>query len=134
MTDRMHVEDLLAAYAIDAVDTDERNEAERLLVQDPSLWEIVAGHREVMGFLAESVESKPSTPSPSVWDHIVANIEGETDVAPVFRPAAQERQTRWFSRAAIALSAVALVVSSVVGRRRGSPAYVLVGEHQDRRP
>lgn len=114
MTDRLHIEDLLAAYAIDAVDVDERVEAERLLRQDPALWEIVAGHHEVMGFLAETVETAPSTPSPMVWEHIITTIEGHADVTPVFRPAADERRNRWFSRAAIAFSAAALVVSGLV--------------------
>ena len=115
MLDRIHVEELMAAYAVDALDDDERGEAERLLMQDPSLWRLVSGHHEVLAVLAGEVEHSPSTPSPMVWEHIVGAIEGSGEATPIFPPAATERRTRLFSRAAVALSAVALAVSAFVG-------------------
>lgn len=115
MIDRTQIEELLALYALDALDADERSDAERLLAQDPALWHVVGDHHAVLGVLAEEVEHAPSTLSPAVWGHIVSAIEGSEEPAPAFRPAAAERRTRWFSRAAMALSAAALVVSGFVG-------------------
>jgi anti-sigma-K factor RskA len=115
MLDRIEIEELMAAYAIDALDDAERAAAERLLIQDPSLWRLVSEHHEVLGVLAEHVEHSPSTPSPMVWQHIVGAIEGNGEATPVFPPAAAERRTRLFSRAAVALSAIALAVSGFVG-------------------
>lgn len=116
MIDRtIEIEELIAAYAIDALDVDERIEAERLLFLDPSLWNLVTEHHGVMAVIAEHVELAPSTPSPLVWENIVHAIDGGAEATPIFRPAASERRTRWFSKAAIALSATALAVSAFVG-------------------
>lgn len=116
MIDRVAVEELLASYAMHALDADETVEAERLLERDPALWHIVAEHHAVLGVLAEEVEQSPSTPSPMVWEGILATIDGSSDdAAPVFLPAVAARRTRLFSRAAVALSTVALAVSGFVG-------------------
>ncbi len=115
MVDRIQIEELMAAYALDALDDNERSQAERLLIQDPSLWRLVADHHAVLGVLAEEVEHSPSTPSPSVWQNIAATIDGSEEPTPLFRPAATERRTRWFTRVAVALSTAALAVSGFVG-------------------
>lgn len=115
MSDRTHLDDLLALYALDALDTAERADVARMIRDDRSLGTVVADHHEVLGVLAQAVETAPSTPSPLVWESIRVAIGGDTATPPVPFPGRETRRTRWFSRAAIALSATALVVSAFVG-------------------
>jgi anti-sigma-K factor RskA len=115
MSNATHVEELLAAYALDALVEPERSEAEALLERNPELWAQVALHHEVMAIVAESVEFAPSTPSAAVWENVVAQIEPSADNAPVFELAPVARRSSWLGRVAVGLSVAALVVSVFVG-------------------
>ena len=65
--------DLLGAYALDAVDADERERIERHLVECPRCRAEVAEHREVASFLAQSGTDAPD----GVWDRISAELAPE---------------------------------------------------------
>jgi len=77
MTSSDRFDDLVAAYALDAVDTDERRAFAAVLADDPDLQRELADVRAVAAILAEAVEGAPSTPSPRVWEGIASSIAGE---------------------------------------------------------
>ncbi len=103
--------ELLGAYALDAVDPDERAEVERLLEIDPRARAEVAEHREVATLLAYSGAPAP----PGLWDRIAASLEEPAPpprltLAPVSDLAEhRRRRTRWLG-GGIAAAAVAAVI------------------------
>lgn len=62
--------ELLGAYALDAVEADERERIERHLADCPRCRAEVAEHREVAAFLSQSGSDAPE----GVWDKIVAEL------------------------------------------------------------
>ncbi len=62
--------DVLGAYALDAVEPDEREEIERHLRDCPRCRAEVAEHRAVAGLLSQAGEPAPD----GVWDRIVAEL------------------------------------------------------------
>jgi anti-sigma factor RsiW len=114
--DLSHVEasELLGAYALDAIEGDERAALERHTEVCAACQQEVLGHREVAGLLTPGWAKPPE----EVWERIAAALE-ETppplDMAPVIamRPAAPKR-TRGFAVAAM-VAAVAAAVIAVLG-------------------
>jgi anti-sigma factor RsiW len=82
------IDELLGAYALDAVDGDERAAVERRLLDDPRARAEVADHRAVAALLASTGGPAPT----GVWDRIAAALEDEQppafDMAPFAPPAA----------------------------------------------
>ena len=124
--------DLLGAYALDAVDAEERAAIERHLVDCPRCRAEVAEHREVASYLAHSGGDAPA----GVWDKIAAELAppappmrmtilptGEAAPSPtpaeVEAPAApvasidQARSSRRPSRPMLAVLAVAAISRSL---------------------
>lgn len=62
--------ELLGAYALDAVDDDEREAIERHLVDCPRCRAEVAEHREVAAYLSQSGAPAPD----GIWDRIAAEL------------------------------------------------------------
>lgn len=71
------MDDLLGAYALDAVDDDERRAVEDYLAASPRAQAEVRDHREVATMLAWSGMDAPE----GLWDRIAGSLEG-TEVAP----------------------------------------------------
>ena len=67
------IEELLGAYALDAVDPEEREVIEHHLTECPRCRAEVADHREVASMLAMSGAPAPD----GVWDRIVGSIDAE---------------------------------------------------------
>jgi anti-sigma factor RsiW len=65
------IEELLGAYALDAVEPDEAEEIEAHLVTCPRCRAELAEHREVVGLFAYSGQSAP----PGLWDRITAGMQ-----------------------------------------------------------
>ena len=65
------LDELLGAYALDAVDEDERRAVEAYLVVNPRARAEVAEHREVASLLAWSGAAAPD----GLWDRIAANLD-----------------------------------------------------------
>jgi anti-sigma factor RsiW len=127
------IEELLGAYALDAVDDDERAAVERHLVHDPRARAEVADHRAVASLLASTGGPAPS----GVWDKIAAALDDEQppalDLAKVVPmaprsasvpapPRAHSRPARWTRwatgvAAAAAVAVVAMLGSVVVNQR-----------------
>lgn len=102
------IEELLGAYALDAVDDDERDLIEAHLAGCPRCRAEVATHRETAALLAHPGETAPE----GVWSRIAAGLEEpppEMDMASVvpLDPARDKRDGR--SRRAISLRAAGLI-------------------------
>lgn len=114
------LEDLLGAYALDAVDADEAEQIERYLEAHPEARAEVAQYRETASMLAFAGADAPS----GLWHSIVASLEDEpprlvlpvadptTDLPPLRMPEIPDR-----SRPAVDASAEA---------RTDEPAVVVV--------
>jgi hypothetical protein len=119
---------LLGAYALDAVEPDERDQIERYLETDPRARAEVESYREAASMLAMSGTDAPS----GIWDRIVDEIDGEqldvgtSDVAPppldLFertqaREASPRRSVAWRwvgAAAAVAATLIAVLTVQVV--------------------
>ena len=107
------LDELLGAYALDAVDDDERRMVEELLRVDPRAVREVDEHRETAAALAWSTTAPP----PGLWDRISATLE-EPAPAPsgeLARVIPMQRR-RWpgvLGAAAIGVAAALVVVLAV---------------------
>ena len=114
--------ELLGAYALDAVDESERREIEGLLAKNPRARAEVAEHREVATLLASTGAPAPS----GLWDKIAASLEERAPepgnlLAPLIRLDSQpnKRAVRtgrspWLVASAFAVAAcVALAVLGI---------------------
>src|SRR3954454_20009725 len=105
--------ELLGAYALDAVEPDERAEIEQLLAVDPRAAAEVREHREVATMLAFSGARAPQ----EVWDRIAATLgdgaaapEPGPELAKVLPIGAQRTRRRRRTIAALAAVAAALLI------------------------
>ena len=112
------IEELLGAYALDAVDDDERARIEAYLGTSPQARAEVARHREVAALLAVGSERPPE----GLWDRIAEALE-EPAPAPGPRLArilpieqSPRRRRAWWGpvAAAAAAAVVAVAVTAVV--------------------
>ncbi|MEY2569671.1 MAG: hypothetical protein QOE63_21, partial [Acidimicrobiaceae bacterium] len=114
MTERSHaeIEELIGAYAIDALDPDERLAVEDHLPTCPRCRAEVADLREVAALLVYSGGPAPE----GVWDKIVATLD-ETPppmrlgVVPI--QSARSRRRRWQVAAGAVAVAAALLIGAV---------------------
>lgn len=100
-----HIEDLLGAYALDAVEGLERAEVERHLADCPRCAREVEEHREVAAILSSGAASAPD----SIWDALEDEIVPPANVIPLHRPASFPT---WL--AAVAAVAIFSLVGAVV--------------------
>lgn len=109
MDDLRHdeVEELLGAYALDAVDDDERALVDAHLATCPRCRAEVDAHREVAAHLAQT-----GAPAPDhLWDRIAGALEGEP--APPLRLV--RARPRWASAPLAAAAAVVVVALVAAG-------------------
>ena len=137
--EELELDELLGAYALDAVSDEERRAVEQYLLISPRARQEVAEHREVATMLAWSGMAAPD----GLWDRIAANLESSGE-AP--RPTGQlasvmalddDRRARSASRAAsrrwrtagswVAASAAAAIVAVVA-------VTVITGDDTDQQP
>lgn len=138
------VQDLLGAYALDAVDPDEQHLIAEHVAQCPRCASEVAEHHEVAAMLGNVGADAP----PAVWDHIASRLErppvqdrpprivlarmsqepsdqtgrqqavaeqsGGVVVAPGRLSSARRRRLAWGAGGAVAAAAAALVVALLV--------------------
>jgi hypothetical protein len=107
--------ELLGAYALDAVDGDEREALERHLQECPRCRAEVADHRTVASFLGSAGGPAPE----GLWDRIAGSLEEappELRLAPVV-PLQKARERRsvplWLGAAAGAVAAAVIAVLGV---------------------
>lgn len=130
--DEFELDELLGAYALDAVDADERLAIEQYLRVDPRARREVEEHREVATILAWSTMSAPE----GLWDRIASNLDeappqprGELASVLSLDQARHERPSRrrwqdfgsWAVASAAAAVVAVLVVNAVVDRGPEEP-------------
>jgi anti-sigma-K factor RskA len=108
--------ELLGAYALDAVDDDERVEVERFLSSDARARAEVAEFRELASLMANAGGDAPV----GVWDRITSSIHGDMPaLAPVSSPVrideVRRRRQSWSLRVAAVIAAVAAAAAVVLG-------------------
>jgi anti-sigma-K factor RskA len=96
--ERTGIHELSAAYALDALDADERGEFEEHLTHCPECREAVASFQETASALAHHVEMPP--PPPSLRDRILEQARRERSNVVPLRP-------RWVFPATATVAAVA---------------------------
>ena len=109
------MEELLGAYAIDAVDADEAAAIDAHLPYCPKCRAEVAELREVAALLAHSGAPAPE----GVWDRISSSID---DVPPPIRldlRRAKSRRARWLVVPAAAAAVVIVLLAGAVLRLQG---------------
>jgi anti-sigma-K factor RskA len=116
------VEDLLGAYALDALDPDERDAVDLHLRECPRCRAEVADFRETASLLAYGGAEAP----PGVWEKIQASLEEAPPRLELARvvPIDQARAKRW-QRLLVANAAVVLLIAAlavVALRRDPSPS------------
>lgn len=124
MTDD-ELDDLLGAYALDAVTDDERRQVTEYLERNPRARAEVESYREVAAHLALG----SATPPPSgVWDRIAAELDsGVPEPGPALRRVmgdeSRPRRSTWLAAAAAAALAVvgAVVVTLAVAGDSSGP-------------
>ena len=108
------VEELLGAYALDAVDDDEARQVEEHIAGCPRCGAEVAAHREAAAVLAGGGAAPPG-----LWERIAAELQLESPTGPAPVPtlgaAGRPARRRWLPAAAAALMAVAAALAIVVG-------------------
>ncbi len=105
--DRERLREMAAAYALDALDADDKREFELLLTASPELQREVDEYREVGGLLPLALPGR--VPSPELWDRLRERTVGgaaTTQVVPLVKPPPQ------FSRLAWAAAVAGLLVAS----------------------
>ena len=106
------IQELLGAYALDAVDPDEAAEIELHLRDCPRCRAEVAEHRETAAFLAHAGADAPA----DVWDRIATTIDVPAPVIPM-APRLGERSRRGgtWSRGVALVGVAAAMVIAVLG-------------------
>lgn len=103
--------ELLGAYALDAVESDERERIERHLLECPRCRAEVAEHRTVASFMGSAGGAAPE----GLWDRIAGSLDEappELRLAPVV-PMAERRSVS--VRVGAAVAAVAAAVIALLG-------------------
>jgi anti-sigma-K factor RskA len=107
------IEELLGAYALDAVETEERAAIAAHLDECPRCRAEVEAHLEVAGLLGNAGAAAP----PGIWDRIADQLEGTPPptVFPLDRARVPAPARRWSTGARVAIAAVAAVSVLLAG-------------------
>jgi anti-sigma-K factor RskA len=104
------IQEVLGAYALDAVDPDERSEIEDHLRDCARCRAEVAEHRETAAFLAHGGADAPD----ALWDRIASSIDAP-DVVPIApKLGFGARRNRWPQAVALVGAAAAIVIGFLV--------------------
>jgi anti-sigma factor RsiW len=104
------IEELLGAYALDAVDPDEARQVEDHLAECPRCRAEVAAHREVAALLTSS----PADPVPDgVWDKIAAELGDTPPPVPIEVAFGERRAERPRPRAVLVGLAAAACIALI---------------------
>lgn len=106
------IQELLGAYALDAVDPDERSEIDDHLRDCARCRAEVAEHRDTAAFLAHSGTDAPA----AVWDRIASSIDAPNvvPIAPQLGFGARRNRNRWPQAMALVGAAAAVVIGFLV--------------------
>jgi len=114
------IEELLGAYALDAVDPDERRMVEAHLVGCPKCRAELAGHLEVASWMAGGGAAAPD----GVWERIAANLDDEV---PAMRLTSDDLAAARHQRSPVAPVAPVAEVIPIADRRQRRVVRALAG-------
>jgi anti-sigma factor RsiW len=113
---------LLGAYALDALEPDERARVDEYIARNPAARREVDDLRESAASLALAPVDDLTAP-PELWERISSNLASEPrNVAPL-----AQRRDRRFTRATVTVLAVAAVFIAVIGLAAG----IVIGSRDD---
>ena len=105
------IDALLGAYALDAVDEDERREIEEHLAQNPRARSEVDTHREVATLMAFSGAPAPE----GLWDRIAGAMEERAPApGPELAKVLPARRRRWPTAAVVGAAVAAAAAAAVI--------------------
>jgi anti-sigma factor RsiW len=104
------IQELLGAYALDAVDDDERAEIDDHLRDCARSRAEVAEHRDTAAFLAHGGTDAPE----AVWDRISSSIDAPNVVPMASKLGFGRRRSRWPQAVALIGAAAALVIGVLI--------------------
>lgn len=106
------LEELLGAYALDALDPEERQAVDEHLVSCPRCRAELAAHHDVAALLGNSVVDAPAGVPEDLWDRISSSLQDEPPVLARFaRQSRRPRLALLLPIGAAAAAAVVLVVA-----------------------
>jgi len=105
------MEELLGAYALDALDSYERQALDDHLASCPRCRAELAAHLEVTALLANTSGDSPAAAPDHLWDRIAASLQDEPPVLAPVLPAGSRRRLALI----VPLGAVAAALILVVG-------------------
>jgi anti-sigma-K factor RskA len=132
--DPAEMDELLGAYALDAVSDDERRAIDEYLLANPRARAEVQEHREVATMLAWSGMDAPD----GLWDRIAVSINGPT-VEPgtelgqvlAMRPSSRRKSwTRTIGSWAVATAAAATIAIVAVKVSGNDATSIAIGQHE----
>jgi len=128
------IEELLGAYALDAVDDDERRMVDAYLATNPRARAEVDQHREVATLLAFGGTDAPA----GLWDRIVSSLDELETEAPApgpelakVLPARRPERRRWWLGAVAAAALIAVVALSIALVRKDDGAQSLASAYTE---
>jgi anti-sigma factor RsiW len=104
------IQELLGAYALDAVEPDERSEIDDHLRDCARCRAEVAEHRDTAAFLAHGGTDAPG----AVWDRIAGSLETPNVVPLAPKLGIVPRRNRWPQAVALVGAAAALIIGVLV--------------------
>jgi anti-sigma-K factor RskA len=105
------IQDLLGAFALDAVDADEARAVEDHLRECARCRAEVAEHREAAAFLAHAGEDAP----PALWDRIASTIDDDAPAGVVpLAPKLGSRGGSWTRRRSLPAAVVGIAAAAVI--------------------
>ena len=110
------LEELIGAYALDAVDPEERDAVEGHLADCPRCRSELAGHLEVAALLGNTGAPAPD----GVWARIATSLEEpppalRLSVAPISGSGRSSSRRRWVNRSLVLAVAAAVAVIALLG-------------------
>ena len=104
------LEELLGAYALDALEPEERQEVDEHLVSCPRCRAELAAHRDVAALLGNAVAGTPAAAPDELWDRISASLQDEPPALASFpRPNPRPRLALIVPLGAIAAALILVV-------------------------
>lgn len=112
------VEELLGAYALDALEDHERDLVDAHLAVNPRFRSEVDQHREAIAFLAEGVlAGDGARPRPDIWQGIENSLQEAPPPLRLVRPTRSSPRLPWTTRVVGAVAAAAVIAVAGLGLR-----------------
>jgi anti-sigma-K factor RskA len=110
------IEEMLGAYALDALDPHERREIEDHLASCPRCRAELSAHCEVTALLGSPVGEFPATAPEEVWDRIASSLHDEPPALPPLARRGSRRNLALFVPLGVVAAGLILVVALLAAK------------------